>query len=261
MSTSNIHGTEAFILVSLLTGLLVVSVLTTGTSIFLMIKLNLFPGSAVISFDKTGQVIFNQPVDIERIHLTHNTISGVESISGDVSFETPTSHLSVNDQSIEISSPNGFQIVSPDTGDKIFPVNLSSLALPSSLSSLSVPGGIKNVKRIRSPIDSDLDIKATSVKIRGNQGLQTEGRTVSLSAGSNIVISSLNGSIILDAHEGIYLQGLKRGVTPSPSSEETVLQYKLCICGKSGRLFKLHLKTPDTTCADVRFPESANPCV
>lgn len=39
------------------------------------------------------------------------------------------------------------------------------------------------------------------------------------------------------------------------------LQYKLCVCGKSGRVFKLHMKNAANTCADVRFPESINPCI
>ena len=258
-SSVNINqGTESFILVTLLVGLLAVSLLTTGASFYLVAKFNLFPGPALISFDEDGYLIFRQSVDMDWVRLTHNTVSGVESISGDVVFETPASSVTVNNEKVEFISPNGFQVTSPETGDKIFPGNLSSLSLPSSLSSLAVTAGIKDVKRIRSPVDSDLDIRGGSVKLRGNLGFHAEGRTVSLLAAKDIITSSFNGSVVLDAHEGIYLKGLKR--SPGGQTGEDS-QYKLCVCGKSGRIFRLHAKTPDTTCADVRFPESANPCV
>jgi hypothetical protein len=225
-------------------------------------KLNLFPGPAIISFDDSGRLLFRDTVSFDRIHLTQNTISGLEYISGAVDFESQTSRLSVNDDQIEIASPNGFHVVSPDTGDKIFPANLSAVSLPSSLASLTVTNVAKEVKRVRSPIGSELEIKASQLKVRGNQGFHAEGKISALTAAENIVLTSLNGSIVLDTHEGIFLQGLKKEFSASQvTNVEGDLQYKLCICGKSGRIFKLHLLSPETTCADVRFPESANPCL
>ena len=254
-----VQGTEVFLLRSLIVSLMTISLLTTGGSLYLMMKLNLFPGPALISFDESGQLVFRDTVNLDRIHLTQNTISGVQSISEDVDFETPTSRLSVSHDHVEIASPKGFQVVS-ENGDKIFPANLSSISLPSSLSSLYVADVAKDVKKIRSPVASDLEVKASTMKIRGNEGLHAEGKTASLTA-ANIVLTSVNGSIVLAAHhEGIFMHGLNGDDTQVTTSDGD-LQYKLCVCGKSGRLFRLHLSTPDTTCADVRFPESANPCL
>jgi len=253
---------EAFILVSLVIGLVLVSVITSLASFYLIFKLNLFPGKEMISFDSNGRVIFNQNVDLNRIHLTNNGIKEVETITGNVVLQTSSSRLSVNDEGIEISAPNGFQVVSPETGRKIFPPDFSSLSLPSSLSSLSISGGVTGVKKIRSPVDQDLEIRGSSIKMRGNQGVDIRGKTISI-RGEQISLSSLNGSVIFDAADGIYLRGLPAYSVEAdkPESFPVTVQYKVCVCGKSGRLFKLHMKTAETTCADVRFPESRNPCI
>ena len=252
----HVHGTEAFFLIWLIVLLLVVSILTTGASVFLMIKLRLFPGLETIVFKEDGSVVFNHGVEMDTLHLATNAISGVQVIEGNILIQAGGSRMSVNKEGIQVSARQGLRVLSSKTGEQIFPVDFGSLPLPASLSSLTLNSGAKNVKKIRSPVDEDLEVSGGSVKIGGSQGIRVEGRVVSID-GRDIQLTSQNGSIVLDAAAGIYMPAL---LGKADGSDKSNLQYKLCICSKTGLLFKLHMKTAETTCADVRFPESANPC-
>lgn len=209
-----------------------------------------------MSFNKDGSVVFNSPVQIGSLNLATNTISGVQELEGNIEVQAGQSRMSFNDKGIQLTSPRGLRVLSSKTGQQIFPVDFGSMPLPASLSTLALDGGAKNVKKIRSPSDEDLQITGDSVSIGGSQGIRAEGRQVSIDA-KDIRISSQNGSIVLDAEAGIYIPAI---LGNDDDSRDKNLQYKVCICSKTGRLFKVHMKAADTSCADVRFPESVNPC-
>lgn len=251
------HGTEAFVLVWFIGILSVISVLTTASSVYFMFKFRLFPGSEVIQFQENGKVVFKHDIAIETMKLITNRLMGVQMVDGNILMLSGKSQISLGDEGIDIVTPHGLNVVSPKTKKQIFPVDFGSQPLPSSVSSLSMKSGAKNVKKIRSPIDHDLEISGGSVLVGGSQGVRVEGRKVEID-GHDVSISSRNGSIILNASDGIFMPALP---VVSDDTVEAVMQYKLCICSKSGRVFRLHMKTADTTCADVRFPESVNPCI
>ena len=100
------------------------------------------------------------------------------------------------------------------------------------------------------------------MKIRGNEGIDLESKRIEMEA-SSLFLSSINSSIILDAKEGIYLnmKTLGKIVDNKESFGDQRLQNKLCVCGKTGRIFQIQLNHPSHGCADVRFPESINPCI
>lgn len=241
----------------------------------IIFKLNLFPGYELISFDPSDQsVVLNGMTTLSNIQLDTPVIEGVESMQGNLHLAAGPSSISVNSDSIEFKSPGGMRVVSPKTGEEIFPAKLASMSLPSELSSLSLPGGVKGIRKIRSPIDQDLVIesKTGGILLRGNQGINLDSKIVTIS-GAQVHLKSSNGSIQLsagsadyangivesDPDAGIFLTGIPT-VTHDDTYSNKNLQYKLCVCGKTGKIFKLHMKNRDTTCADVRFPESANPC-
>lgn len=186
----------------------------------------------------------------------------VSQISGDILLEAGDSYLALNSKGIEIGAPDGFQVISPKSGAKIFPPDFGRLSLPGTLTSLTVPGGAKNVHKIRSPIDQDLRIVAKErIKVKGNEGIKMNGKELTFQA-NGLFLAAINGSLILDARGGVVLKLDTMDNYPRREGEErsTALQYKLCICAKSGRVFKLHMKSVHNTCGDVRFPESINPC-
>lgn len=72
----NVRGTEALVLVSVVIGLLVLSLLTTITSLFIIAKLRLVPGAESITFDKDSNIVFHGETDLDRVHLYKNVIRG-----------------------------------------------------------------------------------------------------------------------------------------------------------------------------------------
>lgn len=287
----NVHGTEAFILWSVIISLLIVSLITTGSCLLVIWSLKLIPDQESVLFVPNSDVIFKGDVESSSIHLNQNVIkgmlrlittshksccnihvtnplmhhssTGISSLSGHVTFDTGTSSLNINpDEGIEAIASNGFRVISPETGQVIFPPDISSIPLPPLFSSLAVTGGAKNVKGIRSPVDRSLRIEGSDmIEIRGNQGVNVDSKIITLDSNSTSV-SSTNGSIIMNGVKGIHLGLGKRDVHPSSLSSFAAPSFKLCLCGSSGKIFKLHIRSfNESTCSDVMsLSESNNPC-
>jgi hypothetical protein len=258
------RGTEALLFLSLIALVLVVSMLTTIASLVIIVKLRLFPNMELMTFTRDSHVLFHGDTDLDRVHLYNNQIRGVGSISGEISLEAGDSYLSISSKGIEVSSPEGFQIKSKKSGKTIFPPDFGAIALPS-IASLSVPGGAKNVHKVRSPIDQDLGIYARErIKIRGNEGVDIDSKEITFTS-VGLYMSSVNASIVLEGAHGVTLNMDSLELPPKGRDDAEAktgpLQYKLCICGKSGRVFRLQLKHGANHCGDVRFPESINPCI
>lgn len=260
---------ETYSLVSLIVVLLIISILTAIANVIIIYKLRLVPGFEFFTFN-SDSVVIHKDAYIERVLLAKNRIHGLKTITGNIELQSgPHTKLKLNSDGIQIVAPKGFEVCDlSDQGQRLFPFNFSDIPL-SNIKTLSVPKGIKDVKMIRSPIDEDLRIEAKeSVIIRGNNGVRIDGRQVTLEA-NNFFLSSINSSIVMDAHQGIYLNMdsfRHRIVSKSNSSTANhfspkLLQNKLCVCGKNGRLFQIKMKDASTTCADVRFPQSDNPCM
>ncbi|XP_054166122.1 beta-sarcoglycan-like [Oppia nitens] len=208
-------------------------------------------------------VLFHGNVDLDKILLFKNQINGVSTISGDIILESGTSALNINDNGIHMTSDNGFEVRTKDSDKLIFPIDFSSFSIPT-IPSLALPGGAKDVNKIRSPSDQDLNIRSQQkIKIRGNEGIDLESKRISFN-GSSIFMSSIKGSIILDSKQGIHINTkiFENIIHPNKDQQsgDKQLQYKLCVCGKTGRIFQIQLRHPSHGCADIRFPESANPC-
>lgn len=94
-----------------------------------------------------------------------------------------------------------------------------------------------------SPIDKKLNIESKNMFVRGIEGTSIDGNEIIFSAAQNIFLKSSNGSIVLDAAEGVLIN-LKR-IPVAPHSEYSQvrndLQYKLCICFPKGALYRVQL--------------------
>lgn len=224
-------------------------------------KLRLIPGLEFFSFIDNN-VIFHRDAFIENILLKKNKISGLSSIEGNVALHTGQSSMRINSNGISIQAPIGFEIRNPNTGQRLYPFELSTTPLDT-MKTLSVPNGVRDVKMIRSPVDENLLLNAKQkITIRGNEGVKIKGKSIEMEA-SSIFLSSINSSIVLDGHHGVYLNLdsilIVKNFTTSPDGEN--LQFKLCACGRNGRIFRIPIKDSSTSCADVRFPQSENPCL
>jgi len=254
-------GLEAVGFVSFVVLILVISILTTITNLIIIYKLKLFPDMELMTFINEN-VLFHGDVDLDKVLLSKSQINGISTISGDLILESGTSAININDNGIQIQSDNGFEVRTRDSDKLIFPIDFGSLSIPS-LPSLSLPGGAKDVNKIRSPTDKDLNIESHhKIKIRGNEGIDLESKRIEVNA-SSIFLSSIKGIIVLDSKEGIHInmKTFNGIVDNNNDGPEKKLQNKLCVCGKTGRIFQIQLRHASHGCADVRFPESANPCV
>ena len=256
------------------------SLLTTGLSLFLIIRMRLLPTLEPLVFTDHGWTLFRADASMHSVrlanggwmHLDNGQIQGplelrAKSRSSPSNLDDDSDAVfRIQDDSIQLKAEHGLRVISPSTGRQLFPPDLANFRLPD-LRKLSVPSGLKDVRRLRAPLQQPLRIQAQhGLRLQANGGLTADARSIRLQ-GHSVFVGSLNGSISLDAPSGnLYLrlagstveQQSKHSVDTTDKSTEP--QFKLCICAHSGLLFQVQLKDEQTSCADVRFPVSQNPC-
>lgn len=236
-------------------------------------KLRLIPGFSYFHFSE-DLVIFHKDAYIDKIQLAKNKISRLSTITGNIEVKSGTgrdaSNLRLNQNGIQISAQRGLEVRCPKSGKRLFPFNFSSLPLQT-IKTLSVPSGVRDVEMIRSPVNEDLNVSAKDrIRIRANRGVDIEGKQINLEADS-IFLASLNSSITIEGEQGVFIdmKTFKNQIAfletsthqnASPS-DQRLPQFKLCVCGRNGRLFRIPVKDQTSSCADARFPQSENPCV
>ncbi|UYV64105.1 SGCB [Cordylochernes scorpioides] len=175
-----------------------------------------------------------------------------------VVLESGGSKLEVGPDGTRVSGVREFSVRSPSTGQVVFSTRYQDFGLPRHVTHLAVAHEA-NLPRIASPRNSSLLISSPyQVLLRGNEGLAMEGRKVAWTAGQDLYLKSLKGSIVLDGREGVKLAMDK--IPVAHRHEGAPRYYKLCVCMPSGRVFRVPVRDRGYGCHDVRFPESINPC-
>lgn len=181
---------------------------------------------------------------ISRIHTVHNKFrqeSDVTVFQGIGNFEI---RRPINDDSDEIifnAQKPTFNIVEP------------------------VQSMISTVIHTNGKLTSDVDEKFSIVAkhkldIKGSEGIEIKGRDILFNADKNLNIKSENGTISLQGSDGVFID-----ITRFPRADtenglrKTHLQYKLCVCFPSGRLFQVQSRGRDSGCYIPQY--SANPCI
>lgn len=251
--------------------------MTTLTNILIVYKLGLVPGFKYFTlYPDSEQVVFHKAVQIPKLVLGKSKVTRLESIVGETELRSHGARISILNDRIEMAARKGLEIIDSENGQTLYPFDLEKMPI-TSIKSLSVPKGLFDVKYIRSPTNEDLRIVSNrNVRFRGNQGVRIEGKHVDMSANDLIFLSSVNGSIILDGQEGVYLNmnsfrdNLVNDDDDDQKNNSSELggeesspkwQFKLCICGRNGQLFRIAVKDQLSSCADARFPQSENPCL
>ncbi len=122
--------------------------------------------------------------------------------------------------------------------------------------------------RIVSQLEGSLNLLTDShMRVRGNEGIRIQGREVIFSADHDLLLRSINSSVILDGADGLFLDTDNLAISPSssredPVSQKPVAQYKLCICMPQGTLFRIPiLEGTDTIhCDSIDLFSEENPC-
>jgi len=180
--------------------------------------------------------------------------------------------LNVGQESVEFLNLDSFDIYEPKKSVKAsaFSTTFPNFDLPKGVESLYIQKA--SVNRITSGLDVPLSFDASSnssVRLRGNEGLHVKGKEILLRADQNLSLRSINGSIILNAANGIILDVDRLALSPLKQkfhTEETyqkvITEYKLCICMPQGVLFRIPVLEGSNTinCGSVDLSEE-NPCM
>lgn len=117
--------------------------------------------------------------------------------------------------------------------------------------------------RIVGPKDEKLVINYTSINLKGAEGTLMESREVIWSAGGDIYLKSINGSLILSGKEGTYVDITALPVAQIDETPATGAHYKVCVCMPHGKLFRIPIAkgNSSTYCNHIKKSEQKNLCV
>lgn len=164
--------------------------------------------------------------------------------------------LRVGPRATRVSRVKEMRVISPTTGRTVFSTDFKGFTIPKGIPNLSVNEA--HVRRIRSAVnDSLLITSGKQVYLKGNAGVDIRSRNVSIRAGQDVHLKSVNGRVVLDAKETIFRL---RDLRPVDAAQASSPQYRLCVCAANGRVFRVAVKEQRFSCNHVRFPVSANPC-
>ncbi|CAK9824498.1 SGCB [Anthophora retusa] len=164
-----------------------------------------------------------------------------------------------------MSKIESFEVKDPKTGTVYFTTDFPNFGLPSGVEKIDVK--IAETHRITSPVNESLTVNSDDqISMQGAEGASMESKDIVWSADTDIFLKSINGSIVLNAKDGVSINIESIPVAPmflqNPSGHE---QYKVCICMPQGKLFRVPVRTGGTSrsvnCARIsRTPEN-DPCL
>ncbi|KAM7291054.1 beta-sarcoglycan [Ixodes scapularis] len=277
---TGLRGRKALLFYGLVVGLFIVSLANLAVTMMLVGVLRIGYGMESLEFLPGAQLVrFLNNADLGRVILHKGVIGAFKdsdlTITGNAhpvivrtvehgrpgrprSEVASGASLEVGPDRTVVSNVGEFRVRSPTTGRTIFSTEYQGFDLPKGIPNLNVKEA--HVSRLTSAKQDSLLISSPyQIMLKGNAGLDMEGQNVTLSAGHNLFLRSVNQSVTLDGRKGIRLSVDKLPISTDPSSGAQ-FQYKLCVCMPSGRLFRVPVREQGFGCNDVRFPESINPC-
>ncbi|OWF45286.1 beta-sarcoglycan-like [Mizuhopecten yessoensis] len=156
--------------------------------------------------------------------------------------------------SAEVTSVENFKVGSLDTGKMLLSTGLQAVQEWTSVASpgVNIHAPVVEVPVLESvPGVDGLNIESyKNTEIKGMEGLELSSLGKVYVITNNITLHSTDGSIIMDADKGVYLDSnLPRAIVPSSSS--TTNAYKVCVCASSGRVFAVQVTGPGVGCGDA----------
>lgn len=165
-----------------------------------------------------------------------------------------------------MSQVESFVVKDPRTGATYFTTDFPNFGLPSGVETIDVK--IAETHRITSPVNESLAIESgNQISLHGAEGVRVESKDIVWSADVDVFLKSINGSVVLDAKDGVIINVEDIPVAPMflPTPLTSHEQYKVCVCMPQGKLFKVPVRPGASTravnCARVvRTPEN-DPCL
>lgn len=165
-----------------------------------------------------------------------------------------------NENGIDLNGLNVISVRDPKTNLPIFTTS-AKLIYHLEKQTKNLESTFIHAKEIVSPIDRKLEIQSLNMFVRGVEGTKIDGKEIFASAEENISLQSSNGSIELNAENGIFLN-VER-IPKITTQRNSDLQYKVCVCFPKGILYRVPLlKLHDVSDPCKHFDKSYfNPCI
>jgi len=178
----------------------------------------------------------------------------------------PHSKLGVLPNGTTMSQVESFEVKDPRTGTIYFTTDFPNFGLPNGVETIDVR--IAETHRITSPVNESLAVKSDNeVSLHGAEGVHIESKDIVWSADLDIFLKSVNGSVVLDAKDGVFIDVEDIPVAPMflQSPTTSYEQYKVCVCMPQGKLFKIPVRPGASSrmvnCARVVKTPENDPCL
>lgn len=181
------------------------------------------------------------------------------------SYEETPAKMMILSNGTTISKIESFEVKDFRTGIIYFTTDFPNFGLPVGVEKIDVK--IAETHRITSPVNESLIVNSDDqISMQGAEGASIESKNIVWSADTDISLKSINGSIILDAKDGVSIDTKNIPITPlflqNPSGHE---QYKVCICMPQGKLFKVPIRaganSRSINCARINRTPENDPCL
>lgn len=175
------------------------------------------------------------------------------------------SNVQVLPNGTSVSMVESLEIADPQTGSPYFSTNFPNFGLPAGVEKIDIK--IAETHRIASPVNESLNIKSDKqISMHGAEGARMEGKEIVWTADNDIFLRSINGSIILGAKDGIFIDVKSIPVVPNSvlNRPDVGQQYKVCVCMPQGKLFRIPVPpgaaNARVNCARVSVTPENDPC-
>lgn len=117
--------------------------------------------------------------------------------------------------------------------------------------------------RIVSPKNEKLLINYTTINLKGAEGTRMESREIVWSAGGDIYLKSINGSLVLSGKEGTFVDITAIPIAHTDERGYAGSHYKVCVCMPHGKLFRIPVVKGNVTvyCNHIKRSEQNNLCM
>ncbi|KAK4009107.1 hypothetical protein OUZ56_014244 [Daphnia magna] len=174
--------------------------------------------------------------------------------------------ISISQDKVEFQKVDSFEIFEPRTTPKTnaFSTTFPNFGLPEGVLNLHIKKATAN--RITSKLEGSLLIRSEkAIRAKGKEGMRIRGREVLFRADQDLLLRSINGSVILNGADGVIMDVDTMSLTGRLEDQNStkVAEYKLCICMPAGQLFRIPvLEGTDTiNCDSIDLTDDDNPCV
>lgn len=223
---------------------------------------------------------FYGETDLDRVYKRDGRIEGFAdvpvTITGDMAAVQigllranghPHSRLLLSKNGTTMHGFGALDLRSPADGALLFSTHRPHYRL-SADGGQNVRAKLVSTARMTSAIGQALAVNHTRGRlvVRGTEGVRLTAASLRMIADQNVGLHSLNGSVRLEAAQGVYVDvgslpvvgehGVRISATTDGQQQQQ--HFKLCVCMPSGRLFRIAAER-HRLCSE--FDEATNPCV